>query len=212
MASNANLDQIPLIPYSDLWDTVQNGDILFYSGEDEISKLIRWATNSIWSHVGILFKVDSIQRIMILESVESQGVRVIPLSKYIQNHQEDLEAHEEKPKARLVIARHQNFQENQLNDLLNFGMNQITRPYDRDEIQRIMIRIATGQGKQERDKIYMCSELIFECFMAVDLEIPYNKLGFISPEDIWIDDNVVSIAEIEHLSESPLTTKEGIII
>ncbi len=197
MASNTDLDTIPKVPYPNLDTLIQSGDILFYSGEDEVSKLIRWATHSIWSHIGILFKFEEINRILLLESVESMGVRLIPLSKYIKNIEREEE--EEDFYARLVIARHEDLPNANVKALMNFGIDLITRPYDREEIQRIMIRIAKGEGKAERDRAYMCSELVYECFLKAGVEIPYNHLGFISPEDIWTTPKVHAIAEIDHL-------------
>ncbi|NJL12131.1 MAG: hypothetical protein HC913_03385 [Microscillaceae bacterium] len=198
MERTINLPEMPLVPYQELGNWVQDGDILMYSGEDEISQLIRWATRSQWSHVGILLKVASADnRLMLLESVENMGVRLIPLSIYIKNIER--EEVEEMYYARLVVARHQMLHTDKISTLLNFGLEQITRPYDREEIQRIMRRIATGEGKIARDKAYMCSELVYECFLAAGIEIPYNHLGFISPEDIWCDPAIVPIAEIDHL-------------
>lgn len=197
MASNDDLSNLSYVSYHELSQVVHSGDILFYSGEDEVSKLIRWATNSMWSHVGILIKLDVLNRILLLESVENVGVRLIPLSKYIKNIEREEE--EEDFFARLVIARHCSMDDRKIQTMLNFGIDQITRPYDREEIQRIMIRIAKGEGKAERDKAYMCSELVYECFRKVGIEIPYNHLGFISPEDIWNNPDMLPIAEIDHL-------------
>lgn len=197
MTSNEELKDIPLVKYEDLNGIIRSGDILFYSGEDEVSKLIRWATNSMWSHIGILLYWEEFDRILLLESVENMGVRLIPLSIYIKDLQ--AEEQEEEFYARLVVARHQDLKASKISQLVNFGIDQITRPYDQEEIQRIMVRIATGEGKAERDRAYMCSELVYECFMQSGIEIPYNHLGFISPQDIWIDPHVQALAEIDHL-------------
>lgn len=197
MAQNQNLNNLAKIPHPEIKKHIQTGDILFYSGEDEVSKLIRLATKSIWSHVGILIKIEEFERVLLLESVESMGVRLIPLSKYIKNIEEDEE--EEEFYARLVIARHQLLKNKNIKDFVNFGISQVNRPYDREEIQRIMQRISAGEGKQHRDKAYMCSELVYECFLKVDIDIPYNHLGFISPHDIWTNNDIEAILEIDHL-------------
>jgi uncharacterized protein YycO len=197
MANDKDLLKIPKVTYSQLRDTVQAGDLLFYSGEDEVSKLIRRATHSLWSHIGVIFKIENLDRILLLESVESMGVRLIPVSRYIKNVEH--ESNDGKFDARLVIARHKSLKKNQVNHLINFGIDQISRPYDLDEIRRIIERIQKGEGKAVRDEAYMCSELIYECFLKIGIEIPYNRLGFISPQDIWIDKNIEVIAEIEHL-------------
>lgn len=198
MATLDELNTIPKIQYPLLRDTIEAGDLLFYAGDDDISMLIREVTQSIWSHIGIIFKIESLDRILLLESVESFGVRLIPISRYIRGVEEDMEQNEAKPHARLVIARHKKLTKDQIRPLVNFGLDQIAQPYDLEEIRRIMQRIRTGEGKAVRDRAYMCSELVFECFDAVGLIFPYNHLGFISPQDIWADENVEAIAEIEH--------------
>jgi Permuted papain-like amidase enzyme, YaeF/YiiX, C92 family len=196
MASNQDLLKSPKVTYQALRDTVKSGDILFYSGEDEVSKLIRWATHSIWSHIGIIVKIDKLNRVLLLESVENMGVRLIPLSKYIKNIEEY--ADEEKFDARLVIARHRLLSSRKIKKMLSFGIDQITRPYDHHEIQRIIQRIIAGEGKANRDRAFMCSELVYECLSIVDIEIAFNPMGFISPEDIWTNPHIEVIAEIEH--------------
>lgn len=195
MARNSDLEGLPKVPYEELTKIVKTGDLLFYSGDDEVSKLIRWATNSHWSHVGILFKIESLNRLLLLESVESYGVRLIPLSKYIHNGSAAEGAESD---SRLIVARHSCLDDEKVSQLINFGIEEITQPYDSQEISRIMIRIATGEGKKERDRAYICSELIHECFLSAGIEIPYNEKGFISPEDIWIDPQINVIVEINH--------------
>jgi uncharacterized protein YycO len=198
MAKDIDLITIPKVKYPALRQTVQAGDLLFYSGEDEVSRLIRRATQSLWSHIGIIFKIENLDRILLLESVESMGVRLIPVSRYIKNIEN--EDNEGKYDARLVIARHQALKPEQVNPFINFGIDQISRPYDLAEIKRIIERIQKGKGKIIRDESYMCSELVYECFAKVGIEIPYNELGFISPQDIWIEENIQVVAEIDHLS------------
>ena len=194
MSAKTDINLLPKIPYLALRRHVQTGDILFYGGDDDISRLICEITSSIWSHVGIIYKMHSPNRVMLLESVESSGVRLIPLSTYIKGVID--ESDEEKPDARLLVARHKHLEDKKIDTLINFGLDQIGQPYDLDEVRRIMHRIRAGEGKAIRDKAYMCSELVYECFKTVDIEIPYNTLGFISPQDIWIDNNVVPIAMV----------------
>ncbi len=197
MATNQDLENIPLIQYQALDSIIQDGDILMYSGEDDISKIIRKVTQSMWSHVGILFKIEPWGRMMLLESVESRGVHLIPLSRYIQNIEREEE--EEEFFARLVIARHKYLSQAQLSPLINFGIDLITRPYDLAEIHRIFERLQTGEGKLARDRAYMCSELVYECYLKAGITLNHHPFGFVTPEDIWLDENVVGIAEIDHL-------------
>ena len=75
-------------------------------------------------------------------------------------------------------------------------MNELTRPYDKGEIAKIIARIALGRGKPKRDREYICSELVCECFANAGKEFAYNPKGFISPEDVWRDEKVRMISRV----------------
>jgi hypothetical protein len=173
---------LPVLQYSDLRSKLKSGDIFFTSGDYLISKAIQKMTGSPWSHVGIVFRIDSIDRILLLESVEDMGVRFAPLSKYLINYEGG------KPyKGRAVLARCKDVTPQTVAGLSTFGIDELTQPYDKDEIAKIMARITLGIGKKERDREYICSELVYECFSRAGKEIAYNPKGFISPEDVWVD-------------------------
>lgn len=191
MANDTQLSDIPRFEIGQCYAHLQTGDILFCAGEDEVSQMIRWATDSIWSHVGIIFQIESLNRTLILESVENVGVRLLPLSRYIHDFEE-----EKFFEGRIVIGRCQGLEEHQIHRLMNFGLDEITQPFDKAEITRIMRRIIKGEGKPIRDKAYICSELVYECFLSAGIEIPYNAKGFISPADIWGFEKINPVLEI----------------
>ncbi len=60
-----------------------------------------------------------------------------------------------------------------IDDLTRCGVNELTRPYGKGEIAKIIVRIALGRGKPKRDREYICSELVYECFANAGKE---NKL------------------------------------
>ncbi|HLD24222.1 MAG TPA: YiiX/YebB-like N1pC/P60 family cysteine hydrolase [Sulfuricurvum sp.] len=186
-----DIDSFPILTYSDLRSTLKSGDLLFTSGKYLISSAIQKMTQSPWSHVGIVFRLDSIDRILLLESVEDMGVRFAPLSKYLNDYENA------KPyKGRVVLARCNNVTPETVTHLSTFGIDELTQPYDKDEIAKIMARIALGRGKKSRDREYICSELVYECFSRAGIEFTFNKKGFISPEDIWTDKQVSLIGRI----------------
>ena len=82
--------------------------------------------------------------------------------------------------------------------LATFGIDELTRPYDKDEIAKILARVVLGIGKKERDREYeyICSELVYECFSNSGLMFDYDQRGFVSPENIWRDDDVVLVGRI----------------
>ena len=65
---------------------IASGDLLLCSGSGMFSRMIQASTKSVWSHVGFVMRLDSIDRIMVLESVEPLGVRTVPLIKYLTDY------------------------------------------------------------------------------------------------------------------------------
>jgi Permuted papain-like amidase enzyme, YaeF/YiiX, C92 family len=182
---------LPVLPYSDLRSKLQSGDILFTSGDYLVSKAIRKMTSSPWSHVGIVFRLDSIDRMLLLESVEDMGVRFAPLSKYLLDYENG------KPyKGRAVLARCSQVKSEVVAALSRFGIDELTQPYDKDEIAKILARITLGMGRKERDREYICSELVYECFSKAGREFHFDTRGFISPENIWCDPQVSLVGRI----------------
>src|SRR5580698_7008054 len=91
--------------YEQIRDSIQSGDLLFGSGSSLMSSMIKGATNSVWSHVAFIIRLEVINRIMVMESVETIGVRTIPLSNYINNYNGSGKGYP----GRLMLARYQNF-------------------------------------------------------------------------------------------------------
>src|SRR5215212_8685995 len=58
--NDAEIQALSVTPYDALRDTLKSGDLLFASGEYLVSKAIQSVTRSPWSHVGIIFHLDSI--------------------------------------------------------------------------------------------------------------------------------------------------------
>ena len=182
---------LPVIPYPELRARLKSGDLLFASGDYLVSRAIEQVTNSPWSHVGIVFRLDSIGRVLLLESVEDMGVRFAPLSKYLGDYEDG------RPyKGRVVLARCKDVDKDIVAGLAKFGIDELTRPYDKDEIAKILARIALGMGRKARDREYICSELVFECFASAGREFGYDERGFVSPENIWLDENVSLVGRI----------------
>lgn len=194
MAAHVESKEIKVLqvtPYQQMRSKLKSGDLLFASGDYLISKAIQKFTVSPWSHVGIVFKLERLDRILLLESVEDIGVRFAPLSKYLTDYEDG------KPyKGRVVLARCKDVDSEMVRSLAKFGINGLTRPYDKDEIAKIMARIALGLGKKERDREYICSELVYECFSSAGKEFGYNPKGFIGPEDVWVDEQVSLVCRI----------------
>jgi hypothetical protein len=186
-----DIKALPVTPYQDIRTKLTSGDLLFASGDYLVSKAIQKVSGSPWSHVGIVFKLDNIGRMLLLESVEDMGVRFAPLSKYINDYEDG------KPyKGRVILGRCKGVNTDIVAELAKFGIDELTRPYDKDEIAKIMARVVLGIGKKERDREYICSELVYECFSKAGIEFGYDTRGFISPENVWLDDKVSLVGRV----------------
>ena len=178
--------RMPLLPYTTLRDDLRSGDLIFCSGSYVFSGLIQRFTGSVWSHVGIIYRDEHLGRVFILESETGIGVRLVPLSKYLL----DYHGRRRPYRGEIVIGRvDPNLDTEQVRKAVSYGMDLLTRPYDNGEILRIAARIAFRVGRRTRDRKYICSELVDECFRAGGLRFSRPD-NFISPDDIWRNDCV----------------------
>jgi hypothetical protein len=185
------VERLPVTPYRDVRSQLQSGDLLFCSGRYPFSRAIQAVTRSAWSHVGIVFHMGSIDRKLVLESVEDAGVRLAPLAKYLVDYE-----HGQPYDGPVVVARFQAINTEMVVRLGQFGVDELTRPYDRDEIGRIAARLILGESRPADDRGFVCSELVHYCFKNAGYEFARNRHGFISPGDIWADMNVTPLARI----------------
>ena len=192
-------------PYDDIRPELRTGDLLFCSGSLWTSELIQAATSSVWSHVAFVVNLKQIDRVMVLESVESQGVRSVPLSKYLRNYDNKGHAYP----GDIAIARHRRFSAlGVAGTLRRFGQQAVDRfgyPYDRDEIAKITARIAGSylpfrkktRRALRRDDEFICSEYVYECYRAVGIEVDHDRRGFIAPADFARDGSVEMLAVLQ---------------
>lgn len=190
--------------YKDLRHEIRSGDILLCSGSSIFSTLIQKATNSIWSHVGFILRVDAIDRIMVLESVESIGVRTIPLSNYVHDYNATGKGYP----GRLMLARHHDVREENIAKLSRRAVDFLGYPYRTDEIVHIAARLSLqnlGFPAQIADsagqRAFICSEYAQVCFQSIGVAIDYNSAGFIAPADFARSHKVNPICYIHSEAE-----------
>lgn len=182
----------PVVPYQAVRETLQTGDLIFCSGTYFFSNAIRWFTKSTWSHVGIVYRDDVLERVFILESEIFVGVRLAPLSKYLK----DYHGKNRPYRGRIIVARLADEIEPAIHrKAISHGMDELTKPYDNLEILRIAVRILFKLGRRNRDKKYICSELVYEAFRRAGVWFQFNRRS-ISPDDIWKDARVTPVCSI----------------
>ena len=177
---------MPVINYEKIRDHVMTGHIFFSSGSYAFSGAIQKLTKSTWSHVGVIYKDEELGRVLVLEAEPSVGIRLIPLSNYLKNYKGTKRAY----KGQIAIAQvNVPLEKKALNKGISFGLDELTRPYDNFEIFRIFLRIMFHISKREKNKSYICSELVRDIFVKAGVVVQY-KDTYISPDNIWTDERV----------------------
>ncbi len=113
-------------------------------------------------------------------------MRLAPLSKYLQ----DYHGRNRPYRGNMVAARvTPQIDEDKLTRAISYGMDELTKPYDNFEIVRIGFRILFRISRRTRDRKYICSELVYDCFDQIG--VPFSlRDEYVSPDDIWLDDQV----------------------
>ena len=183
LITKKQLRKLPIIPYDKVRDYLKTGYVFFSSGSYTFSGIIQKLTKSVWSHVAIIYKDEELGRVLILEAEPNVGIRLIPLSKYLKDYKGTKRPY----KGQIVLAKlNFDLEKEKLGKAISFGLDELTRPYDNWEIIRIMTRILLKRGKKERNRNYICSELVRDCFSKADVLFKMNDT-YISPQEIWKD-------------------------
>lgn len=178
------------LPYDAVRPHIRSGDLLLCQGTSIFARLIQHATGAAWSHVGCLLCVPLIERILVLESVESIGVRAVPFSQYVQNYNGSGRGYQ----GRLFLARHRGFSPDltpAFNAFFQRALDLLGSAYDTTSILRIAARVlAVDVGYQPRplgqNESYICSEYCWEIYKAFGITVPYGSGGYIAPRD-WAE-------------------------
>jgi cell wall-associated NlpC family hydrolase len=184
--------RLPVRRYDAVRADLRSGDLVFCSGSYLFSGLIQRFTRSVWSHVGIVYRDEQLQRLFILESEAGIGVRLVPISKYLR----DYHGRRRPYRGQIVIARVSPEPGEALaRQAVSFGMDLLTKPYDNFEILRIAARIAFRVGRRTQDRKFICSELVDECYRAAGVRFT-RRDNYISPDDIWRDPAVALFSRV----------------
>jgi hypothetical protein len=191
---------LPELEAAEIEARILDGDILLCSGNHVFSELIRWATDSPWSHVAMAMRVEGLSRVMVLESVEKIGVRTVPFNTFVFGDQGS------RPyPGKIVLARHAKVAAAPpatIRKLAAFAVDQLGDPFDAGEIMRIAARITLGSLNRKapaafkRRNDYICSEYLAACLDQIGIQPPWDGRGFIAPSDFAADPEVTAIAQV----------------
>lgn len=195
-------EQFKAEPYAKVRAEVRDGDLLFCSARDPMSKLIRWATKAPWSHVAIAYRIAQFDRVMVLESVERYGVRTTPLSTFISRTSDGTHPFP----GRILLARHKvlggRTGPRRMKALVDFAFDRLGDPFANREMLKIFLRLVLGRldirmpRSLGPDDEFICSEYVGRCFEKAGIRFEWDGLGFLGPGDIARDPKVEPVAQI----------------
>lgn len=199
-ATFAGIRQIPLTPYAEARQHIRTGDLLFCSGAKPVSRMIQTATRSPYSHVALVVRMISIDRLLLLESEWPYGVRVVPLSSYFN----DWNGGGGSYPGHLLVARHSAVSidsDHALSVFLSELVDALGRPYNIRRLLRIGLREMAALaglrfGKLRMRKETMCSEYVHHALGRLGIDIPWNHKGYILPHDIALHEEVKFLCRI----------------
>ncbi|THD80499.1 MAG: hypothetical protein E7812_07135 [Phenylobacterium sp.] len=195
-------DDVPAQPYKAVRKLVRDGDVLLCSAHDPMSRLIRWATSSPWSHVAMGFRLEEIDRVIVLECVERLGVRAVPLSSFVARTSSGKTPYPGK----ILLARHEGFaaksRQQPMKRIAEVAFDRLGERFSQGEMLKIALRIALGRlhVRMPRtlgpDDEFICSEYVARCLETVGIKVPWDGYGFIAPADIARDPRLEPLAQI----------------
>lgn len=187
--------KIKAVDYNQIRSEIQDGDVLLCSGNGWFSKAIQSVTKSPWSHVGFVYWWHEMDRLMVMESVETIGVRTVPFSRYLNNYDGKGKPYP----GGFILIRHDDFTarftDARKKKLGQFAASRLGYKYDNDEIAKISARIMASyipgfkSSKKElsHDEEYICSEFVHRCYKEINISVKHNTKGFIAPSDFSAD-------------------------
>lgn len=143
------------------------GDILFFKRESGMSKIIRWFTKSLYSHVAICVSSDMN---LVIEAtaglVRAADIRTLvgPYDVYRANESYDRDK------------------------VISFLVSKLNLKYDYAGVVYLgllkLLRLKRKANTFQRDKDWFCSELVAEAFEAGGLILVPGAASILSPKDI----------------------------
>ena len=191
-------EALPVTPYSTARPNLRTGDLLLFNSHSVGSDIIEYFTHSLWCHAAFVFRMDDIDRVFILESVDTYGVRMMPLSVKMNGNDANMQSYPGK----VLVARHQDaslFDNlNKVGAMTKFALDRLGSPYDMKELVEIGPRIGAGMVGMTLPTVvtpkhaFICSEYVAACYQQMGIKLVEDKEGYLAPADIANDPKVTA--------------------
>lgn len=176
---------IPLVPYAQAIEQVQDADLFFCCGTDPAAALIHVVTGSPISHTGFLFRDGA--NIRTIESTFTEGV-----------HIGDGEAYLRMGDGACIIARLSGITPGAADAVLASAKSLIGRHYEVAEEVAMALHALLPLIRIRPDfKEFYCSGLVQEALEGTEWAIPYDKSGGnATPIDVYAQPFVLPLLAV----------------
>ena len=150
---------------------LKTGDIVLFSGKGRISEIIKWATGSKYSHVGLIVYLEGIDLVAIWEStvlsnvadietgMMTKGVQLVPLSDRIGHYKGD---------GIFVRKLNNPLTDDMLQKLWDFRKAMTGKAYETHKLDLLKTLWENFSGKEDLSSVF-CSELTAESLQKMGL-------------------------------------------
>ena len=190
-------------PYGEIRSQLRTGDILLFHSTGFPELAIDWGTQSLWCHAAFIWRLDTLDRVLLLESIDKVGVRCMPMSSRINGSPASPKPYP----GSLLVLRHPDFPPNEDTDkvvaMTAFALNRLGFPYSDKEIAEIAWRIAEGMaghivsGRLDPQNQFICSEYVAKCYEEMGVHLAPDREGFIAPGDIARDPRIEGLFSVK---------------
>jgi hypothetical protein len=154
---------------------------------------------------------------MLLESVESIGVRAVPLSRYFNNYRQSGAGYA----GELACYRHRDFpgeadSSPALTRLARFAIDRLGWPYDGQQIAELAARLTLHHINPKLalpemptssldNQAYICSEYVADAYAELGLRIACQTCPYVTPGDFVADPRIRALVGSNAGQECPVS-------
>lgn len=168
------------------------GDILFCSGTSVISEQIKNFTNSIYSHVGLIFTANIAgRRIPFVVEAVTPAVVVIPLEQILHNYKQSGKPYPGK----LYVGRCvDGLNMEQCSNMMTSALKCVGKQYDTASIIKQAFNKIFGADLTDKDHHRLiCSELVGCAYAAAGINLKKDRHGYWTPGSIGRDSQIIVV-------------------
>ena len=175
----------PQHTYSAIRAQIQTGDVLLYQGTSVFSSLVRWWTDSPYSHAGLAAWWGD--RLFIVQSILN-GIQLTPLSRAVDKYDGQVEWWSVRPEHASALDRA---------ELLDRALLDLGKPYSVAGLFRLMVRsirrkLRGGVDPKESPTAMFCSEYVSLCHRRGGIDLaPDVEDACTTPADIARSDKLM---------------------